>query len=61
MVRLQDGVTIVGQGAIADRSREWLGAIDAGVVLLRRLWRRELSRSASDARAREFLRPALLR
>ncbi len=37
-----DDVTQLGQGAIADRQHERLGASDAGVILLRNLWRREL-------------------
>lgn len=37
-----DDVTQVGQGAIPDREHERLGASDAGVILLRNLWRREL-------------------
>jgi 5,5'-dehydrodivanillate O-demethylase len=42
LVRIQDGVTIVGQGAITDRTTEHLGMSDAGVVLLRKIWLREL-------------------
>jgi 5,5'-dehydrodivanillate O-demethylase len=37
-----DDVTQLGQGAIADRAQERLGASDAGVLLLRTLWKREL-------------------
>ena len=37
-----DDVTQLGQGAIADREHERLGTSDAGVILLRNLWRREL-------------------
>ena len=37
-----DDVTQLGQGAIADREHERLGASDVGVVLLRNLWKREL-------------------
>ena len=38
----QDYVVLVGQGAIADRTRERLGTSDGGIVLLRRLLQREL-------------------
>ena len=38
----QDYVAIVGQGAIADREHERLGKSDAGIVLLRRLYWREM-------------------
>jgi len=40
--RLQDTVMCVGQGVIADRSAERLGRSDAAVVLLRKIWKREL-------------------
>jgi hypothetical protein len=57
LVRTQDGVAIVGQGAIADRNNEHLGASDAGVVLLRRLWRRELRRLAQGEASTPYQRP----
>jgi 5,5'-dehydrodivanillate O-demethylase oxygenase subunit len=40
--RLQDTVICVGQGAIADRSVDRLGKSDAAVILLRKIWQREL-------------------
>ena len=42
LIATQDYVAIRGQGVIFDRSREWLGQSDAGIVLLRRLFLREL-------------------
>lgn len=42
LVEIEDLLTQVGQGAIVDRSEERLGRSDAGVVMLRRLWAREL-------------------
>jgi 5,5'-dehydrodivanillate O-demethylase oxygenase subunit len=42
IIRIQDGVSICGQGKIEDRSRERLGTSDAAVILLRRIWKREL-------------------
>ena len=42
IVGIQDEVAQLGQGAIADRVNEYLGRSDVGVVLLRRLWLREL-------------------
>jgi 5,5'-dehydrodivanillate O-demethylase oxygenase subunit len=38
----EDYVAQVGQGTIADRSDERLGRTDVGVILLRKLWQREL-------------------
>lgn len=42
MVWFQDNIALLGQGIIADRDNEYLGASDAPVILLRRLWEREL-------------------
>ena len=42
LVRLQDDVAQLGQGRIADRSKDHPGLGDAGVIALRKLWRREL-------------------
>jgi 5,5'-dehydrodivanillate O-demethylase len=38
----QDYVATLGQGAIVDRPKEWLGRSDKGVAFLRRLFWREL-------------------
>ena len=38
LVRLQDDVAQLGQGAIADRSAEHLGRADVGLTAIRRLW-----------------------
>jgi 5,5'-dehydrodivanillate O-demethylase oxygenase subunit len=42
IVQVQDTVAQVGQGVIADREHERLGRSDATLILLRRLWAREL-------------------
>ena len=42
LINIQDNATQLGQGAIADRRGERLGRTDAAVILLRRLWEREL-------------------
>ena len=42
IVLVQDTVAQVGQGIIADREHERLGRSDATLILLRRLWTREL-------------------
>ncbi len=39
---VEDYLSLVGQGAIPDRSNEHLGRSDAGVILLRKVWEREL-------------------
>jgi 5,5'-dehydrodivanillate O-demethylase oxygenase subunit len=63
IIRIQDGVAIVGQGKIVNRSRERLGASDAAVVLLRKLWTRELKSLAAGKATTKFgtLDPEALR
>ena len=42
IVGIQDDVAQLGQGVIADRENEYLGRSDAGIILLRKIWLREL-------------------
>jgi len=42
LIAAQDYIAQVSQGIIADRSSERLGKADAGVILLRKLFKREL-------------------
>lgn len=42
LFQVQDGVALAGQGEIVDRSNERLGHSDRGIVLLRRLWTRDM-------------------
>jgi 5,5'-dehydrodivanillate O-demethylase oxygenase subunit len=42
LISTQDYVAVRGQGEIFDRTQEWLGDSDAGIVLLRRIFFREL-------------------
>ena len=42
MIRLQDDVAQIGQGVIAAHGHERLGRTDAGVIMIRQLWSREL-------------------
>ena len=41
-VLIQDHVAQTGQGVIADRTAERLGKSDGPIVLLRKIWKREL-------------------
>ncbi len=61
IVRIQDGVTVASQGAIADRSAEHLGKTDAAVILLRKIWSRELRLLAAGKPLTPFGRPPDLR
>ncbi len=47
IVGIQDDVAQLGQGVIADRENEYLGRSDVGIVLLRRIWLRELDALAA--------------
>ena len=42
VVRLTDDIAQIGQGRVADRRRDRLGRADAGVILIRKLWTREM-------------------
>jgi hypothetical protein len=57
IIRIQDGVAICGQGKIEDRSREQLGRSDTAVVMLRKLWRRELALLAAGKSVTQFGTP----
>src|SRR5215469_9590434 len=57
IIRIQDGVSICGQGKIEDRSREQLGRSDAALVMLRRMWRRELELLATGQPPTKFGTP----
>ena len=54
----QDYVAIMGQGEVADRASERLGKSDAGIVLLRRIIRRELEAIAAGAPTKQWRRAA---
>jgi 5,5'-dehydrodivanillate O-demethylase len=58
LVRIQDGVTIVGQGKLCQREGEHLGTSDAAVILLRKIWQRELRALAAGGELTPFARPA---
>jgi 5,5'-dehydrodivanillate O-demethylase oxygenase subunit len=58
LFNLQDYVSQVGQGTIADRQRERLGREDDSVILLRKLWRRELRALAEGQPLKQWARSA---
>jgi 5,5'-dehydrodivanillate O-demethylase len=57
IVRLQDDVVLTAQGAVPARDNECLGRSDVGVVLLRRIWQRELETLASGGTPKRWSRP----
>ena len=52
----QDYVAALGQGALPDRSRERLGNSDAGIVMLRRLFWRELDATRNGQATKKWKR-----
>jgi hypothetical protein len=54
---VQDVVSQVGQGRIADRTAEHLGHSDSTVILLRRIWERELRNLAEGRPLKQWDRP----
>jgi 5,5'-dehydrodivanillate O-demethylase len=61
VVRLQDDVLLVAQGVIPDRSQDHLGRSDVGVILLRKIWRRELEALAKGQPIKRWMRaPAVV-
>jgi 5,5'-dehydrodivanillate O-demethylase len=60
IVNIQDNVAQIGQGVIADRSDERLGRSDTGVILLRRIWSRELRALAEGRPLKRWTPPSRL-
>jgi 5,5'-dehydrodivanillate O-demethylase len=55
---VEDYVTEVGQGPIADRTQERLGQRDVGVATLRAIWRRELKALAEGRPLKQWTTPS---
>ena len=54
---VEDNVALAAQGCITDRSKDWLGQSDKGVILLRRIWERELQALAEGRPLKDWRRP----
>jgi 5,5'-dehydrodivanillate O-demethylase len=61
LINVQDIVAQAGQGRLADREHERLGRSDVLVILLRRIWERELRALAEGRPLKQWTRPADLR
>jgi len=57
IVNIQDAVAQAGQGPIADREHEHLGRSDALIVLLRKIWLRELQALAQGRPLKAWAQP----
>ena len=58
IVNVQDHAAQAGQGLIADRTHERLGHSDQAIILLRRIWARELQAFAEGRPLKEWQRTA---
>ena len=58
LFNIQDYVSQVGQGTIVDRTEERLGRTDVSVIMLRKIWARELRALAEGRPLKEWSRPA---
>jgi 5,5'-dehydrodivanillate O-demethylase len=55
---VQDNVVLGGQGRITERARDRLGQSDKGIILLRRIWERELRALDEGKPPKRWRRPA---
>ena len=56
-VLIEDGIVLLGQGVLPDRSLNRLGSSDAAIILLRRLYARELAAIEADGPLTKFPTP----
>ncbi len=61
LTSLEDYIVQVGQGEIADRINERLGRMDVGVILLRKVWERELQALAEGRPLKPWVIPESFR
>jgi 5,5'-dehydrodivanillate O-demethylase len=57
LIHAQDYVSQAGQGVVADRTQEHLGRSDAGIILFRKIWQRELSALARGRPLKKWALP----
>ncbi len=57
LTSLEDYIVQVGQGEIADRINERLGRMDVGVILLRKVWEREIKALAEGRPLKKWVIP----
>ncbi len=57
LFNVQDNVAMAGQGRIVDRSKDRLGQSDVGVILIRKLYDRELRALAQGKPTKKWKRP----
>ncbi len=60
VINIQDAVAQAGQGQIPDRARDRLGRSDELIILLRKIWLRELSALAEGRPPKSWVQPEQL-
>lgn len=58
LIYIQDNVAQIGQGVFADRTNERLGPADSAVILLRKIWHRELEQLATSGQPTAWKLPS---
>ena len=58
LFNIQDTVAMAGQGPIYDREDEQLGRADIGIILLRKIYMRELGEIAAGRKPKQWRRPS---
>jgi 5,5'-dehydrodivanillate O-demethylase len=57
LVLIEDGIVLLGQGVIPDRSKNRLGSSDAAIVLLRKIYAREMAALGEGRPVTRFGKP----
>jgi 5,5'-dehydrodivanillate O-demethylase len=57
LVLIEDGIILVGQGIIPDRSKNRLGSSDAAIIMLRKIYAREMAAISEGRRPKAFASP----
>lgn len=57
LVLIEDGIVLLGQGVIPDRSKNRLGSSDAAIALLRKIYAREMAALSEGRRLTDFKKP----
>jgi len=58
LFQVQDNLALAGQGRITNRSKDRLGQSDRGIILLRKIWARELNALAQGKPVKDWRRPS---
>lgn len=61
LVLIEDGIVLLGQGVIPDRSKNRLGSSDAAIALLRKIYAREMSAFSEGRSLRNVKKPEAMR